>query len=162
MDKNQAVIDFLIECPAIRNNPLYFNFINADDNNKQLITVGNDVSVDQPYIDGSVLKRYTFTLIDFKSISYNQIVKIEGYSSENVDDMLEVQDLIDWITEQDELGNYPNFGDDCIIDSMTALTSNPNLDSVDVSISPALVRYSVSIRIEYLDNSKKIWKKIGG
>ena len=38
MDKNQAVIDYLLQCPQISNNALYFNFGEASDNSKQIIT----------------------------------------------------------------------------------------------------------------------------
>lgn len=157
-DKNQAVIDFLLTCPQLASNPMFFNFINAKDNNKQIITLANDVSLHRPYIDGSVLKRYTFTIIDFKSVSYNAIVTIAGYSDENVDEMFEVQDIIDWITEQDESRNYPDFGPDIQIDSMRALSDNPNLNGVDNSVQPALAKYSISIQIDYIDNSKKLWR----
>lgn len=157
MDKNKAVINFLITCPVIYNSPLYFNFINAENDNKQFITVANDIAVHQPYIDGSVLKQYTFTLIDFKSVAYNPIVKTTGYDDENVADMLQVQEIIDWITAQNELRNYPNFGSDNYIDNMVVLTDNPNLNSIDTTVSPALARYSITIRITYLDKSKMLW-----
>lgn len=158
VDKNQAVIDFLITCPIIQKSPLYFNFINAKDDNKQIITIANDKNIQRPYIDGSVLKRYTFTIVDFKSIAYNAIVKQTGYPTENVLDMLEVQDIIDWITEQADAQNYPDFGEDCFIDDMRATTENPNLNGVDNSVKPSLAKYSVSIQIDYIDNSKKIWR----
>lgn len=157
VDKNQAVIDFLITCPAIQSSPLYFNFINAKNDNKQVVTVANDKRLNRSYVDGSELKRYTFTLIDFKSIAYRAIVKQSGYSDENVEDMLQVQSIIDWITEQEKLKNYPDFGEDCIIDSMQALTDNPNLNGIDSNVTPALAKYSVSIQIEYLDVSGVIW-----
>ena len=70
---------------------------------------------------------------------------------------MQVQDIIDWITEQAELRNYPDFGEDCVIDDMRALSNNPNLNGVDTSIKPALAKYSVSIQIDYIDNSKKLW-----
>lgn len=157
MDKNKAVIDFLITCPYIQNTPLYFNLINAKDNTKQVITLGNDKAVEEPYIDGSVLKRYTFTLVDFRSVSYNPIVKTNVEGNENIDEYWDVQGTIDWVTEQDVEGNYPDFGTDCIIDKMEVLTDNPTLDSIDVTVTPALARYSFTIRIEYLDKSKCIW-----
>lgn len=158
IDKNQEVINFLVDCPAIRNNPLYFNFVNAKDNNKQFITVANDRNIQQPYIDGSVLKQYTFTIIDFKSVTFDPIVKTVGYVNENVEDMLDVQSIIDWITAQNEAKNYPDFGEYCFIDDMRATTENPALNSVDVSLTPALARYSITIRIEYLDKTKVLWK----
>lgn len=156
IDKNQAVIDFLITCPQIQSNPLYFNFLNAKDGNKQLISSGNDRSVNKPYIDGSVQKQFTFTLIDYRSIAYQAVVKQQGYVNENVEEVLDVQAVMDWINEQNEIRNYPNFGTDCVIDEMRTLTDNPNLNGVDTSITPALAKYSMSIQIDYLDMSKSI------
>jgi len=157
VDKNQAVIDFLINCPAIQSNPLYFNFLNAKDGNKQLVTSGNDKSMSQPYIDGSVMKRYTFTIIDYKSIAYQAIVKQPGYVNENVDEMLDVQAVMDWIEDQADARNFPDFGSTCVIDDMRTLTDNPNLNGVDTSVTPALAKYSMSIQIDYLDKTKAIW-----
>lgn len=158
IDKNQAVIDFLVQCPQIRDNPLFFNFINAKDDNKQIATVSNDRSLNQSFVDGSVLKRYTFSLIDFKSVAYMAIVKQEGYVNENVEDMMDTQSIIDWVEQQADERNYPDFGEDCIIDSMRTTTTNPNLNGVDTSVTPALAKYSISIQIDYLDISKVIWK----
>lgn len=155
VDKNQAVIDFLLTCPAIRDSYLYFNFTQADDNNKQILTLANEKSINRQYIDGTVNKQYTFTLIDFKAVTPKPIV--EGRVDENVDDMVQVQEIIDWVTEQADLGNYPDFGTNCIIEDMRALTDNPNLNGIDSNIAPALAKYSVSIQIDYLDTSKKLW-----
>ena len=157
MDKNQAIIEYLLQCPQIANNPLFFNFIEAKDDNKQIVTIANDKAVQRPYIDGTVLKRYTFSIIDYRSIVYQAIVKVPGYTNENVEEFLDVQGIIDWVTEQEDLRNYPDFGEDCIIQEIQALTDSPRLNSVDASITPALAKYSISIQIEYLDISKKIW-----
>lgn len=157
IDKNQAVIDFLLQCPAILNNPLYFNFLNAQDESKQMITQANDITLNKKYIDGSILKRYTFTLIDFRSVAFQPIPKIEGYTSENVEEMLDVQGIIDWVNEQSDSENYPDFGEDCYIDNMKTTSDNPNLNGVDTSVTPALAKYSMSIQIDYIDNAKKIW-----
>lgn len=159
MDKNQAIIDFLMTCPVIQNNPLFFNFLNAKDDNKQLVVTGNEKSVDKPYIDGSVEKRYTFTLIDYKSIAYQAVVNSPLLVNENVQEAFEVQAIIDWISEQNELRNFPNFGSDCIIEGMRTLTDNPNLNGVDTSLTPALAKYSMSIQIDYIDTSKVLWNK---
>lgn len=160
VDKNQAIINFLLTCPAIQSSPLYFQFINAKDNNKQIVTIGNERMLHKPYIDGSVAKRFTFSIIDYKSISYNAIARFVGtaQSNENVEEMFEVQSVIDWIDEQADARNFPNFGEDIIIDDMRALSDNPNLNGVDTSVQPALAKYSMSIQIDYTDNSKLIWK----
>lgn len=157
MDKNQAVIDFLLNCPQIHANPLYFNFTEAKDNSKQIVTLGNEKAVNKPYIDGSVLKRFTFTIIDYKSVAYRAIAKQAGLVDENVEEIAEVQSIIDWVTEQADNKNYPDFGTDCIIEDMKVLTDNPNLNGTDTSVSPVLAKYSLSIQIEYIDYSKAIW-----
>lgn len=159
MDKNQAIIDFLITCPKILNSPLYFNFINGKDKNKQIITTGNEKILNREYIDGSVLKRFTFTIIDFRSVAYQAIVKQQGFPNENVEELCDIQGLLDWVNEQADARNFPNFGENCQIDSMQTLTENPNLNGVDSTVSPALAKYSFSIQIEYLDTSKVIWGK---
>lgn len=158
VDKNQAVINFLLTCPKINSNPLFFNFLNAKDNNKQIITQANDTAIDKVYVDGSILKRYTFTIIDFRSVTFEPIPKQEQYTSENVEEMFDVQGILDWVTEQADALNYPDFGEDCEIDSMRTTSTNPNLNGVDTSVTPALAKYSISIQIDYLDKTKAIWK----
>lgn len=159
MDKNQAIIDFLMTCQAIQDNPLFFNFLNAKDDNKQLVVTGNEKSIDKSFIDGSIRKRYTFTLIDYKSIAYQAIVNNPLLVNENVQEAFEVQAIIDWISEQNDLRNFPDFGSDCEIEEMRTLTDNPNLNGVDTSLTPALAKYSMSIQIDYIDTSKVLWNK---
>lgn len=158
MDKNLAIVQFLAECPQIQANPLFFNFINAKDNSQQVITQSNDRSLQTPFIDGSVQKRYAFTIVVFKSINHNPIVKQEGYADENIDELFDVQGIIDWIVEQQEARNYPDFGTNCIIDEMRATTENPNLQGVDTSVKPSLAQYAITIQIDYIDISKRLWK----
>ena len=158
MDKTKAVIEYLMQCPVIYNNPLFFNFAEAKDSNKQLLPVATDKSLNKPYIDGSVDKRYTFTIIDYRSIIYQEIVKIEGFPNENVQEMLDVQSIIDWVSTQNDLRNFPNFGEDCEIEEIKAVTETPNLNGVTSDATPAVAKYSVSIQIFYLDKSKVLWK----
>ncbi len=158
VDKNQAVIDFLLTCPAIAESPLFFNFLNAQDENKQIITQANEVAINRQFIDGSVMKRYTFTLIDFRSIVYQPLPKVAGYTSENVEELLDIQGILDWVNEQADAQNYPDFGETCVIDRMTTTSNNPNLDGVDTNVTPALAKYSMSIQIDYIDTEKQIWR----
>lgn len=164
MDKNEAIITYLLQCPAIQNSPLYFNFINAKDDNKQIVTQANDKIIDKPFIDGSIQKRFTFTIMDYKSIAYTAVVKELNnlsatlvYPNENLEDIIDVQGIIDWISEQEVLRNYPDFGEDCVIDDIKALSDNPNLNSVDTSTNPPLAKYSISIQINYVDYSKVLF-----
>ena len=112
VDKNQAVIDFLMQCQTIANNPLFFNFLNAKDNSKQVIADSNDIALNKTFIDGSVLKRYTFTIIDFRSVTYLPIAKVPAGTTtttapdtrvnENIEELFNVQGIMDWVNEQAE------------------------------------------------------------
>lgn len=157
VDKNQAVINFLLTCPVIQSNPLFFNFLNAKDDSKQLVSFANEKSMNVKFVDGSERKRFTFSIVDYKSVAYDAIAKMSGYIDENVQEIMEVQSIIDWITEQNEIRNYPDFGNDMIIEEMKTLTENPNLNGVDTSVTPALAKYSMSIQIDYIDTSKVLW-----
>ena len=156
VDKNQAVLDFLSTYEGISTSPLFFNFINAKDNDVQFLTSSNDVRLNKQYVDGSVLKRYTFTLLITKSIASFAIVQGQ-LTNENVEDLDEIQQLMDWVNEQDDVQTYPNFGEQCVIEEMHTETNNPNLDGVNTEVSPALAMYSMSIRIDYIDYTKVIW-----
>jgi hypothetical protein len=166
VDKNQAVIDYLITCPYIKNSPLYFNLINAHNDNVQIVTTSEDKLYRKPYITGEIPKKYTFTLITFKSITDMAIVKNyststdeEEYINENVEDLADVQTLIDWLQEQNDVQNYPNFGDDCYIDDLQVSTDTPRFDGVNTDVTPPLAMYSIAIVINYVDTSKMIWKE---
>ena len=42
LDKNQAVIDWLLKCPTIAANPLFFNFLKAEDEGRQMVVQASD------------------------------------------------------------------------------------------------------------------------
>ena len=155
MDKTQAMVSFLQTCPSLTNNTQFFNFGTVENNAHQLITRQDDVNLQRPYIDGSVLKRYTFIIDSFKSVGFTPIVS--GLSDENMDDFADVQKLLDWVNEQNDLRNYPDFGESCFIDEMKTTSSKPELLGVDNQKNPPVAIYRVTIQIDYLDNSKRIW-----
>ena len=157
-NKHQAVIDYLVTCPTIQDSPLFFNFINAQDGTNQFLTVSNDEYTSTKYIDGSVQKIYTFTILTFKSVNDIEVIQIPGYQNENLSDMEDVQALIDWIQEQEEIHNYPNFGENCIVESIKTTTEEPSFDGIDEQVEPNLAVYSTSIQISYLDISKQLWR----
>lgn len=155
MDKNKAITDFFQTYADISNNPLFFNFGDIENDAYQVNVTTNDASLNRKYIDGSELRRYTIYIDSFKSVSNTPV--ISGRSSENLDDMKEVQKLLDWIIAQADARNYPDFGEDCIIDSMSTSSTEPVLIGIDSSMNPPVAIYRIAIRIEYIDNSKKLW-----
>lgn len=153
-DKNESMLNFIKTCPYIRDNSLFFNFGNVEDGAHQMITNSDDVRLQRPYIDGSILKQYTFSIDSFRAIAYNPIV--DEMDDENFDDFKAAQDLLDWIEIQNDRHNYPDFGRSCIIDEMRPLTEKPELIFVDTSVNPPTAIYRITIRIIYLDLSKTL------
>lgn len=155
MDKNQLMVEFLQTCPTIKENPLFFNFGNVEDNAHQITINSDDVALQKPYIDGSVLKRYTCSIDSFKSVSCIPI--LVGNADENIEDFAEVQQLLDWINDQGESFNFPKFGDDIDIEEMKTLTTKPQLLGVESSLNPPMAIYRIIIQIDYIDNTKRLW-----
>lgn len=155
MDKSQAMLQFLQTCPEIQTNPLFFNFGNVEDNANQAIPKPSERAIQKPYIDGSILKRYTFSIDSFKSVTY--IPVIQNLEDENLSDFKEVQVLIDWISQQNDLKNYPDFGNDFIIESMTTTSYTPTLLGVDTTTVPPIAIYRTTIHIDYVDTTTRLW-----
>ena len=155
MDKNQFMVEFLQTCPTIKDNPLFFNFGNVEDNAHQLTIDSDDVALQKPFIDGSVSKRYTCSIDSFKSLACIPI--IIGNNDENIEDYAEVQNLLDWINEQGENFNFPNFGDDIEVEEMKTLTTKPVLLGVETKLNPPMAIYRIIIQINYIDNTKRLW-----
>lgn len=158
IDKHQAMLNYLFTCPSVKNNPMFFNFGEAKENSNQYITTSNSEKYGTRYVDGSITKYYVFTLLTFKTISYNAIVKTGDHTDENLLELTEFQEVIDWINEQEDAHNYPDFGTDCVVDAINCMTANPVLSDVDASQEPAIATYSITIQVEYLDTSKQLWK----
>lgn len=156
IDKNKAVINFLATYPDIQKSPLFVNFINASNDTIQFLTSSNDKRLNKPFIDGSVMKRYTFSLVISKSITDMAIAK-DVLTNENLDDLADIQAMMDWINQQGEDHNYPDFGEECVIEEMHTTAENPSVDGINTAITPALCLYSLEIGIDYIDYSKVIW-----
>lgn len=156
MDKNKAILDFIATYSGIATSPIFVNFINAKDDDVQFLTSSNDVALNRKFIDGSVLKRYTFSLIITKSITDMAVAK-DLLENENIADIADIQKFMDWVNKQGEDCVYPDFGEDCVIEEMHTTAENPSLDGINTDVSPALALYSMEIRIDYIDYSKVIW-----
>lgn len=156
MDKNKAILDFITTYAGIETSPIFVNFINAKDNDIQFLTDSNEIALNKKFIDGSVMKQYTFSLIITKSMTSMAIAKDE-LTSENIDDLADIQKFMDWLNNQGENQNYPDFGEDCVIEEMHTTAENPSMHGINTEVSPVLALYSVEIRIDYIDYSKVIW-----
>ena len=158
MSKDSIMLEYLLTCPSINENSLFFNYAEGEDNTSHFITEASDKSTQKPFVDGSIQKRYSFDIIVYKSLGYTPIDTTDVTADENLDELSEVQAIIDWITEQGELRNFPNFGDNIEVDEMYCTTDKPVLRGVFTdTMGTPMARYSITIQIDYLDKTKMIW-----
>ena len=151
MDYITPFITWLLTCPYVRNNKVFVNALEAKNDNIQIVTQQIARSQDKRYVDGSVLHRVIFTVFDYKSITFNQLVKTYVDKHENVADLLSTGQLISWVNEQQKAGNYPNFGAGYEVQDIYTEYLSPSTPSVDNNMSPALARFSIPIVCEVLE-----------
>ena len=76
VNKNDAVIAYLKTCPEIAEHSLFFNFAEKEDDNHLFATYADSTETIRNYVDGSRELRYTFTIIVYKSVAYNELIAI--------------------------------------------------------------------------------------
>ena len=155
-DKYTVMLDYLRQCPAMQG-VLGFQTVDAQDGSLRVLTTGADAEYRRTYIDGSVLRRFDFTIEFYRTMSYVPYVEGTPEPIENIQDILDVQELIDWIDDQKSAQNFPEFGAGYVVDSITPMNDQPNLAWLDaVNYDPPLAKYTVNIRVEYMDYTRAI------
>ncbi|RGW23165.1 hypothetical protein DW776_00655 [Ruminococcus sp. AM30-15AC] len=143
MSKHDAVKAYFVsKVKELAGSMLNFNFSPESPNSISLLTNYSD-KVRKKYITGDALKEYGFSIIIVKE-----------YSSESDDLNLEAmnfaQTFMEWLEEQNEKKEYPDFGENCTIEKMENLQNMPNLSGVNYEAG--LARYMIQVRIIYTEN----------
>ena len=143
MSKHDAVKAYFVsKVKELAGSMLNFNFSPESPNSISLLTNYSD-KVRKKYITGDALKEYGFSIIIVKE-----------YSSESDDLNLEAmnfaQTFMEWLEEQNEKKEYPDFGENCTIEKMDNLQNMPNLSGVNYEAG--LARYMIQVRIIYTEN----------
>lgn len=144
MDFVTPFIKWLLQSDYIRHNKLFLNAVDAADNNIQIVS--QQVQKIEEYIDGSILYRIVFTVFDYKSISFNQLLKTMLEGNENIADLLTVQTINDFVIAQENIKNHPNFGNNYEVQSIYPEYLTPATPAID----NALAKYSIPIICEVL------------
>lgn len=147
MDYITPFIQWLLKSEYIKNNKLFLNAVEASDSNIQIVTQQISRNEAKHYVDGSVLHKVRFTVFDFKSISFNQLLKTMVDKNENVTDLLEVGNINEYVKAQNESGVFPDFGVGYEVESIYCEYSTPSTPSIDNT----LAKYSIPIVCEVLE-----------
>lgn len=105
-NNHKAVWEWLLSCPHIRN--LFFSFARSKNGDTVFLpmTAYNDTLVKE-FIGTGSERRYDFALIRFDALSD------EPNCTDNINALVDVEKIAEWIDEQDEAGNYPVLPEGC-------------------------------------------------
>lgn len=154
MDFVTPFITWLLQNDYIKNNKLFLNAIEAQDNNVQIVTqqiADNQVT---EYVDGSKKYPITFFINNYKSVSYNQLVKSMIEGNENVGELLDVQKIIEFVKDMEKQGNYPQFADNITVERVYCQYNTPSTPAVDSSFTPALAKFTIPIVCEVFEDAE--------
>lgn len=121
---------------------LKLNTITTADGDAAFVTQQSDLIVDDPFIDGTAPRRFSFQLHMVTPWS-------EGYDEVNEESIAVVSKWIDWVNAQFDLGNIPDFGDTAKI---TGIETDQNMPSINVTNpEESLAEYVFFGRIDYVE-----------
>ena len=150
MDYTTPFLKWLLTCPDVEKNKIFLNAVTADKEAKAIVTQQIATREDVRYIDGSVLHTVRFTLFDYKSIAFNQLVKSKLEGNENLEVLLETGGLNDWIENQNEKMNFPDYGEGFEVQEIRPDYLTPSTPSIDTG--ELIAKFSIPITMKVLED----------
>lgn len=135
MNLNNNIIEWLLLCPAIRD--VFFAFSRAEVDGTTIVPIASDEWLTH-YLDGTGEKLYTMALIQYRELSD------VPNSAENAEIQYDIEKIMNWIEEQNEKENFPDFGGDCI-EEISVLENMPEISGIDSTRA----KYIFSVQIKY-------------
>lgn len=135
-NKHTAVWDWLMTCPHITD--LFFVFAQMDDGDISIIP---SESVITEYINSSSLRNYDVTLTCSKKCSF------EPNEIENISNLVDFEQLGEWVEAQNALGNFPVFPAGSAVQEIRVL---PNESGFIVAQDEGGGKFMLQFQIEYL------------
>ena len=139
INKYNAITEWLSTYPSIYE-WVYFNASQMVQNNTSVNSVSSERKIEQ-FIDGSYMSELYFS-----------ITMIKGYdvetSTTNLDAMNEIENLMTWVDNDDNI-SYLNFGDDVNILDLDVVELTP---TITVDKEQNLAKYQFRAKITYIQN----------
>ena len=139
INKYNAITEWLSTYPSIYE-WVYFNASQMIQNNTSVNSVSSERKIEQ-FIDGSYMSELYFS-----------ITMIKGYdvetSTTNLDAMNEIENLMAWVDNDDNISSL-NFGDDVNILDLDVVELTP---TITVDKEQNLAKYQFRAKITYIQN----------
>lgn len=142
MDYSRAVKNWLLSCPEIKADRLYYNYLSVGAEKQSFQTVEHTTVRED--ITGNEIGQFNFAIIDFRPLSRRPL----SDSDCDLERMADVEKINDWIREQRRQHNYPVLPGATVEDISAA--PSPVLAGTDTSEGMNLAKYMIQVRINYL------------
>jgi hypothetical protein len=136
VNKHKVMRDWVSQ--FLEDNYLYFESADAYPNVRVLVPNYGDY-INRTDILGNKYKSYSFVFIGYETLD-------PGTSDVNMDNLAVFDSFNDWLEEQKELRNFPNFGDNCSEYDIIILQNMANISAIS---SDNLAKYMLGVRIDY-------------
>lgn len=134
--KTKAVAEWVKTCPFIGKR-LKINAVDMKAGEVALNTVSN-TQLDVEFIDGTKEKAYTFALVFVREWS-------DGVDKINQEAVEFGEKWQDWVSEQLDAGNVPNFGNRCTIRAIKPLQNIPDVAAVYGDVQKAQYQFQCEV-----------------
>ena len=138
-NKNTAMLEYLRQYPGLQSF-LFFNSMVDQIGNTAVQTVYGE-TWEKEYIRGHGIKQWDFAVVKIAQAD-------TGTSDINADETQAVQGFMDWIDEQNEIGNFPDFSPGKVL-SIQNLQNMPNFAGIDNNEGTA--KYMFQCRVRYYE-----------
>lgn len=132
-----ALWEWFAGCASITR--LFFNFSGTDDGDTVIATSGDMLLED--YISGMQRRRYAFDLIRYLSATFTE------NDPGNVDMMEDIDSIVQWVQQQNDAGNLPQFPDGCVAESIEVLDDRTGYVA---ATDQNRAKYMIPFAIEYM------------
>lgn len=122
---------------------IYFNVNPAEADNLTVNSIQNEREL-ETFIDSSRTVEFMFAIALAKEFD-------TGTSDNNLEAVEEFEQIADWVEEQNRLKNFPDFGNNIIIDAVEVLETTP---SVSVDNQNQIAKYQGQFKITYLEKGE--------
>ena len=137
-----AVKNWLADCPAIKADRIYFNYLSAGDESQSFQTVEHSTVTED--IVGNEIGKYIFAIIDFRALSKMPL----GRSEKDLAKAARVEEINAWIKSQCKLRNFPEFKG-CTVEDLR-VSPAPIFAGQEHTEGMILAKYMVQIEIDYI------------
>ncbi len=143
MSRHESMFQFMKQYPNI-DKLFSFNFHEVELNSSAFRVIDEESVKKDIFGDETVLYKF--------SIAENKGYTTDPFSMENIDNLNEIDNFIEWVKEQDRRYNFPDLGEGYAVESITAARTGSGIESVFPG--GQLAQYTFTVTVQYTKKGK--------